>query len=148
MLFLLQQCQKNKLQRRQFVPIRPGHVDARIRCIAPIEIDVADQHQCDRHAFALGKLGCLRCPLGRSGINWSRRMRATYWCDARCWDGAERRHVVGLSVIISILITFLVVILVLYLVQRIPIEDRIRQIIQIIVILIGIVSLLKYLAVF
>ena len=52
------------------------------------------------------------------------------------------------SVIIGILITFLVVVLVLYLVQRLPIDARMRQIVQIIVIIIGIVSLLKYLAVF
>ena len=52
------------------------------------------------------------------------------------------------SPIIGIVITFLVVILVLYLVQRLPIDARLRQIVQIIVIIIGIVSLLKYLAVF
>jgi hypothetical protein len=52
------------------------------------------------------------------------------------------------GVIIGILITFLVIVLVLYLVQRLPIDGRMRQIVQIIVILIGIVSLLKYLAVF
>ncbi|MGN6549335.1 MAG: Thivi_2564 family membrane protein [Pararhizobium sp.] len=52
------------------------------------------------------------------------------------------------SVIIGILITFLVIILVLYLVQRLPVDGRTRQIIQLIVIIIGIVSLLKYLAVF
>jgi hypothetical protein len=54
----------------------------------------------------------------------------------------------GSSVLIGILITFLVIILVLYLVQRLPIDGRMRQIVQIIVIIIGIVSLLKYLAVF
>ncbi|MEP9374948.1 Thivi_2564 family membrane protein [Mesorhizobium sp. KR1-2] len=52
------------------------------------------------------------------------------------------------SAIIGILITFLVVVLVLYLVQRLPIDAGLRQIIQIIVIIIGIVALLKYLAVF
>ena len=52
------------------------------------------------------------------------------------------------SMLISILITFLVIVLVLYLVQRLPLDGRVRQIAQIIVILIGIVSLLKYLAVF
>ncbi|MFD9897659.1 Thivi_2564 family membrane protein [Mesorhizobium sp. NPDC059025] len=52
------------------------------------------------------------------------------------------------SMLIGILITFLVIVLVLYLVQRLPLDGRIRQIVQIIVILIGIVSLLKYLAVF
>ncbi|MDX8433415.1 MULTISPECIES: Thivi_2564 family membrane protein [Mesorhizobium] len=52
------------------------------------------------------------------------------------------------SALIGILITFLVIILVLYLVQRLPLDGRTRQIAQIVVIIIGIVSLLKYLAVF
>ena len=54
----------------------------------------------------------------------------------------------GASVLVGILITFLVVILVLYLVQRLPLDARARQIAQIIDIIIGIISLLKYLAVF
>ncbi|WP_105381885.1 Thivi_2564 family membrane protein [Neorhizobium alkalisoli] len=54
----------------------------------------------------------------------------------------------GTSVLISILITFLVIILVLYLIARLPIDGRAKQIARIIVILIGIISLLKYLAVF
>jgi hypothetical protein len=53
-----------------------------------------------------------------------------------------------MSTIISILITFLVVILVLYLVNMLPIDGRARQIVRVIVIIIGIISLLKYLAVF
>lgn len=53
-----------------------------------------------------------------------------------------------MATLVSILITFLVVVLILWLVQRLPIEARIRQILQIIVIIIGVVSLLKYLAVF
>ncbi len=53
-----------------------------------------------------------------------------------------------MSVLIGILITFLVIVLVLYLVQRLPIDGRARQIVQIIVILIGIISLLRYLQVF
>lgn len=56
--------------------------------------------------------------------------------------------VMASSVLIGILITFLVIVLVLYLVQRLPIDGRTRQIVQIIVIIIGIVSLLKYLAIF
>jgi hypothetical protein len=46
------------------------------------------------------------------------------------------------------LITFLVVVLILWLVQRLPIEARIRQILQIVVIVIGIIALLRYLAIF
>lgn len=53
-----------------------------------------------------------------------------------------------MSVLISILITFLVIILVLWLVQRLPLDGKIRQVVQLIVIIIGIVSLLRYLAVF
>jgi len=52
------------------------------------------------------------------------------------------------SVAISILITFLVIILVLYLVNMLPLDGRVREIVRVVVILIGIVSLLKYLAVF
>ncbi|WKL25571.1 hypothetical protein Q1M64_14470 (plasmid) [Sinorhizobium meliloti] len=43
-----------------------------------------------------------------------------------------------MSVLISILITFLVVILVLYLVNRLPLDGRTKQIVQAIVIIIGI----------
>mgnify|MGYP000096714968 CR=1 FL=1 len=53
-----------------------------------------------------------------------------------------------MSVLVGILITFLVVILVLYLVNLLPIDGRAKQIVRAIVVIIGIVSLLKYLAVF
>jgi hypothetical protein len=53
-----------------------------------------------------------------------------------------------MSVLISILITFLVIILVLYLINMLPIDGRAKQIVRVIVIIIGIVSLLRYLAVF
>jgi len=52
-----------------------------------------------------------------------------------------------MSVLISILITFLVVVLVLYLVNMLPIDGRAKQIVRIIIIIIGILSLLKYLGV-
>ena len=52
-----------------------------------------------------------------------------------------------MSMLISVLITFLVVILVLYLVNMLPIEGRAKQIVRIIVIIIGVLSLLKYLGV-
>lgn len=54
----------------------------------------------------------------------------------------------SLSILISILITFLVIILVLYLVNMLPIDGRAKQIVRVIVIVIGIISMLKYLAVF
>ena len=56
-----------------------------------------------------------------------------------------------MSLIISILITFLVIILIiliLYLVNLLPIDGRAKQIVRVIVIVIGIISMLKYLAVF
>lgn len=53
-----------------------------------------------------------------------------------------------MGLLISILITFLVVMLVLYLVQRLPLDARAKQIVQVIVLIIGIISLLRYLAVF
>ncbi|MGA8612302.1 MAG: Thivi_2564 family membrane protein [Xanthobacteraceae bacterium] len=53
-----------------------------------------------------------------------------------------------MSVLISILITFVVVILVLYLVNLLPIDGRAKQIVRVVVIIIGIISLLRYLAVF
>ena len=54
----------------------------------------------------------------------------------------------AMSLLISILITFLVVILVLYLVNMLPIDGRAKQIVQAIIIIIGVLSLLRYLAVF
>jgi hypothetical protein len=53
-----------------------------------------------------------------------------------------------MSILISALVTFLVVILVLYLVNMLPIDGRAKQIVRLIVIIIGVISLLKLLAVF
>jgi hypothetical protein len=53
-----------------------------------------------------------------------------------------------MSLLISVLITFVVVILVLYLINLLPIDGRAKQIVRVIVIVIGIVSLLRYLSVF
>ena len=53
-----------------------------------------------------------------------------------------------MNLLISILITFLVIILVLYLVNMLPIDGRAKQIVRIIVIIIGVLSMLKYLAIF
>jgi hypothetical protein len=49
--------------------------------------------------------------------------------------------------IVSILITFLVVILILYLVNLLPIDGRAKQIVRVVVIVIGVLSLLRYLGV-
>ena len=53
-----------------------------------------------------------------------------------------------MGLLISVLITFIVVILVLYLVNMLPIDGRAKQIVRIIVIIIGVLSMLKYLAIF
>ncbi len=53
-----------------------------------------------------------------------------------------------MSALIGVLITFVVIILVLYLVNMLPMDGRAKQIVRVIVIIIGIISLLKYLAVF
>ena len=53
-----------------------------------------------------------------------------------------------MDVLIGVIITFLVVILVLYLVNMLPLDGRARQIVRVVVIILGVISLLKYLAVF
>ena len=53
-----------------------------------------------------------------------------------------------MSLLISALFTFVVVLLVLYLVNMLPIDSRAKQIVRVIVIIIGILSLLRYLAIF
>ncbi len=52
-----------------------------------------------------------------------------------------------MSLLISVLVTFLVIILVLYLVNLLPIDGWAKQIVRVIVIIIGVLSLLKYLGV-
>ena len=46
------------------------------------------------------------------------------------------------------LVTFLVVILILYLINLLPLDGRAKQIARVVVIILGIISLLKYIAVF
>jgi hypothetical protein len=50
--------------------------------------------------------------------------------------------------LVGALVTFLVVILILYLVNLLPIDGRAKQIVRVIVIILGVISLLKYIAVF
>jgi hypothetical protein len=54
----------------------------------------------------------------------------------------------GIYMLISVLVTFLVVILILYLVNLLPLDGRAKQIVRVIVIILGVLSLLKYIAVF
>jgi hypothetical protein len=68
---------------------------------------------------------------------------------ARVHDPAHHQaRIAIMSILISVLITFVVVILVLYLVNMLPIDGRAKQIVQVIVIIIGILSLLKYMSVY
>ena len=50
--------------------------------------------------------------------------------------------------LIGALITFVVVILVLYLINLLPLDGRAKQIARVVVIILGVISLLKYIAVF
>jgi hypothetical protein len=52
------------------------------------------------------------------------------------------------SLLTSVLITFLVIILILYLVNLLPIKGRAKQVIRVIVIVLGVLSLLRALAMF
>jgi Na+/melibiose symporter-like transporter len=54
----------------------------------------------------------------------------------------------GTRMLISALVTFLVVILILYLINLLPLDGRAKQIARVVVIVIGVISLLKLLAVF
>jgi hypothetical protein len=45
------------------------------------------------------------------------------------------------------LITFLVVILILYLINLLPLDGRAKQIARVVVIILGVISLLKYISV-
>lgn len=50
--------------------------------------------------------------------------------------------------LVGALITFLVVVLILYLINLLPIDGRAKQIARVVVIILGVISLLKYIAVF
>lgn len=54
----------------------------------------------------------------------------------------------GDFMLIGALVTFLVVILILYLINLLPIDGRAKQIARVVVIILGVISLLKYIAVF
>ena len=49
--------------------------------------------------------------------------------------------------LVSALVTFLVVILILYLINLLPIDGRAKQIARVVVIILGVISLLRLLAV-
>jgi Na+/melibiose symporter-like transporter len=73
----------------------------------------------------------------------------------RAGDGALKRHHSSyrasqgdFRMLIGALITFLIVILILYLINLLPIDGRAKQIARVVVIILGVISLLKYIAVF
>jgi hypothetical protein len=53
----------------------------------------------------------------------------------------------GRTMLVSALVTFLVIILILYLINLLPIDGRAKQICRVIVIILGVISLLKYIAI-
>ena len=53
----------------------------------------------------------------------------------------------ALSILIGILITFVIVILILYLINLLPVEGRLKQILRVVVVILGILSLVRYLGV-
>jgi hypothetical protein len=48
-----------------------------------------------------------------------------------------------MSLLISALVTFLIVILILYLVNLLPLDGRAKQIVRVIVVILGVLSLLR-----
>jgi hypothetical protein len=54
----------------------------------------------------------------------------------------------GFRMLVGALVTFLVVILILYLVNLLPLDGRAKQIVRVVVIVLGVISLLKYITVF
>jgi Na+/melibiose symporter-like transporter len=50
-----------------------------------------------------------------------------------------------IRMLISALVTFLVVILILYLINLLPLDGRAKQIARVVVIILGVISLLRYL---
>jgi hypothetical protein len=65
----------------------------------------------------------------------------------RARDATPNIKGTAMGLIISILITFLVIILLLYLVNLLPIKGQAKQIVRVIIIILGILSLLRYLGV-
>ena len=64
------------------------------------------------------------------------------------WDVINALPEGGLAMLVGVLVTFLVIILVLYLINMLPMDGRAKQIARVVVIILGVISLLKYIAVF
>lgn len=61
-------------------------------------------------------------------------------------DGPFHDSYRGSNMLMGALITFLVVILILYLINLLPLDGRAKQIARVVVIILGVISLLKYIA--
>ena len=66
---------------------------------------------------------------------------------ARTGEKSGLQQGIPMNTLVGALITFIVVLLLLYLVNMLPLDGRARQIVRVIIIVLGIISLLKYLAV-
>ena len=66
---------------------------------------------------------------------------------SRVIGGRFARKLEGKVMLIGVLVTFLVVILVLYLINLLPLDGRAKQIARVVVIIVGVISLLKYITV-
>jgi Na+/melibiose symporter-like transporter len=84
-----------------------------------------------------GQLVPLREPARRFGVG-----------NRRSDDFSFRVSQGDFRMLVGALVTFLVVILILYLVNLLPLDGRAKQIVRVVVIILGVISLLKYIAVF
>jgi hypothetical protein len=82
--------------------------------------------------------GCCSLPL-RLVLNFPEEPAGQYATKAN-----SEQIEIGMDILIRALITFVVVLLVLYLVNMLPIKGRAKEIVRVIVIIIGILSLLSY----
>jgi hypothetical protein len=67
--------------------------------------------------------------------------------EPRSWRALLQAIFRGYQMLVGALVTFLVVILILYLINLLPLDGRAKQIARVVVIILGIISLLKYIAV-
>jgi hypothetical protein len=84
---------------------------------------------------------------GQLFLGWNRRACPALAIDAQ--TNLSFRVLQGdIRMLVGVLVTFLVVILILYLVNLLPLDGRAKQIVRVVVIILGVISLLKYIAVF
>ena len=81
-------------------------------------------------------------------MNVTRDEASTLWNMATKRKRIQMNQDAAARMLVGVLVTFLVVILILYLVNMLPLDGRAKQIIRVIVIVLGVISLLKYIAVF